>query len=195
MGRPPGANKGTQRMEEASNEEIERALEGAPAAASGRIQITKVRYSHDAMIDMIIANPAVSQNELGAVFGYSASWISTVMGTDMFQARLAQRRAETVDPVIIASLEERVRGLVSRSIEVLEEKLSKPAGAVPDTLALRAFELGAKAMGLGGNAPPRAPDLPLDHLQNLAKRLEALGVRQPSQGVLDVQARQIPSAA
>ncbi len=145
--------------------------------AGGKRNLTKIRYSHDAMIDLIISNPWMHQNELAAYFGYSASWISVVMNTDMFKARLAERRDEVIDPTVKATLEERFKSVIARSLQVLQEKLSKDASAVPDNLALRAAELGAKALGMGGNAPPAPPALPVDHLSNLADRLLALQSR------------------
>jgi hypothetical protein len=63
--------------------------------------------------------------------------------------------------------------VVTRSLEVLAEKLSKPAAAVPDNLALRAMEMGSKALGLGGNAAP-VNVVPLNHLETLAQRLVLL---------------------
>ena len=38
-------------------------------SAAGAIQ--RVSYTHDALIDMIIANPEVSQGELSKAFGYT----------------------------------------------------------------------------------------------------------------------------
>ena len=150
---------------------------------SGRA-IQKVRYSHDAMIDMIVANPWVHQNKLAEVFGYTPAWVSLVMSSDAFRERLAARRAELVDPTIAASIEERFRSMVTRSLEVLQEKLSAPACVVPDQLALRAVELGAKALGLGGNAPPPPVQVPADHLDRLAHRLVALQQRNVPSGVV-----------
>lgn len=158
-------------------EEQRRAADVAAALDrfEGRTQIRKrISYTHDAMIDILIREPFISQNELAEVFGYSPAWISIVLNSDMFQARLAARKEEVVNPVLRASLEERLRGIVVRSMEVLQDKLSKDAGQVPDNLALRALELGAKAMGLGGNAPPAPPSVPTDHLANMAERLVAL---------------------
>lgn len=138
-------------------------------------KLAKVRYTHDAMIDLIIQNPWISQNEIAATFGYTPGWISNVFASDAFQARLALRRDEIVDPAIKATVEERFRALVLRSLEVLQEKLNKPQ--VSDQVALRAAELGAKALGIGGNAAPPAP--PSDRLEKLAERLLVLqgGVR------------------
>ena len=60
----------------------------------------KIRYSHDGMIDMIVAEPWISQNELALRFGYTASWVSTIMTSDAFKAKLELRKDEIVDPVL-----------------------------------------------------------------------------------------------
>lgn len=133
--------------------------------------IAKVSYSHDAMIDMLIANPRISQGELANYFGYTQPWISLVMSSDAFKARLAARREELIDPAIRLSIEERFHAVVTRSQEVLLAKLSQPANQVSDNLALRAMELGAKALGLG-TGQQAAPSVPAaDHLASLAHRL------------------------
>ncbi|MDE2097557.1 MAG: hypothetical protein KGL39_09950 [Patescibacteria group bacterium] len=134
----------------------------------------KVRYTHDAMIDLIIQNPGISQGHLAIVFGYTQSWVSIILASDAFQARLAARRDELVDPAIRASVEERFRAVVFQSLQILSEKLAQPALQVPDNLVLRAAELGAKALGVGGNAPPPAAPPAPDHLEALSKRLVSL---------------------
>ena len=134
----------------------------------------RVRYTHDAMIDMIIAEPHVSQNTLAARFGYTPAWVSTIMSSDAFKARLANRREELVDPAILLTIEERFKAVTERSLVVLAEKLSQPAASIPDNLALRAAELGAKALGIGGNAPQASQTPSADHLVGLAERLIGL---------------------
>ena len=76
-------------------------------ATPARPTIARVRYTHEACVDMILANPAVSQNDLAAHFGYSAGWMSIVVNSNAFQEKLAERKGELIDPVIKASLEER----------------------------------------------------------------------------------------
>jgi len=126
------------------------------------------------MVDIIVQNPWITQNDIAAHFGYTPAWVSTIITSDAFQAKLAARREEVIDPVMKATLEERFRGLVHRSMEVLMQKLSKPVEAIPDNVALRALELGARGIELGGfgrpqMAPPPAP--PEGRLEELAKRL------------------------
>ena len=113
-------------------------------SAAGAIQ--RVKYTHDALIDMIIANPAVSQGELAKAFGYTQGWLSRVMNSDAFQARLAARKMEVVDPQLVLSIDEKLRALASKSLDVVLDKLSVTQN--PDT-ALKALEVTSKALGYG----------------------------------------------
>ena len=114
--------------------------------ASAANAIARVKYSHDAMIDLLIANPAISQNEIAATFGYTVPWVSRIMNSDAFQARLALRKEELLDPVIVASIEEKFRALASKSHDVVLDKLSVSNSA---ELGLKALEISAKALGYG----------------------------------------------
>lgn len=144
----------------------------APWSAANRNG--KLNYSHKAMIDAVIEYPGISHEQIGGLFGYSAGWVAHVLASDAFQAALAARREEIIDPALRATVEERTKALVIQSLAVLQRKLEQPQ--VSDTVALRAYELGAKAMGLGGNAQ-QAP-VPVD-LDKLAERLIALNPNRP----------------
>lgn len=85
--------------------------------------LKKTRYTHDAMIDQIISNPGVSEIELGELFGYSKQWVSRLMCSDAFQARLALRKEEIVDPKLTASVEERIRGAAMTSLKIIQDNL------------------------------------------------------------------------
>jgi len=139
-----------------------------PAAA----RTVKVRYSHADMVDFIIANPGVSQASLALRYGYTQGWVSQILASDALQELIAARRKELVDPVIAASLEERFRGLALRSIEVLMSKLEQPV--IEASVAVRCAELGAKALGLGGHAPPKPAEPSEGTLDRLAQRLTQL---------------------
>lgn len=132
--------------------------------------IRKISYTHDAMIDLIIANPAISNNGLALHFGYSASWISTVRASDSFKARLAERRAEIIDPQLISSVELQFKGMLARSMEVMAEKLSADADKISDQTALRAMELSSRALGYGAANPPQ-----VNVQVNVDTHLEKLG--------------------
>lgn len=119
----------------------------APAPAGA---IAKMRYSHKAMVDMIVANPWISQGELARNFGYTEGWVSQVIASDAFQAYLAERKNELIDPHIRATVEERFKGLVARSIEVLMRKLDD--SKVSDETALKALEIASRAAGYGNKS-------------------------------------------
>jgi hypothetical protein len=130
----------------------------------------KVRYTHDAMINCIIANPAVSQNDLAKYFGYSAPWISQIIASDAFQARLSQRTEELVDPTILLSVKEQFNALVLTSLAILREKLKAPNP--PDNLVLRSLEVGSRALGYGARdiGTPITNNVNI-HLDELGKNL------------------------
>lgn len=160
--------------------------------------IAKVAYNHAAMIDLILANPGISQNQLAAHFGLTPSWVSQVMVSDAFQSAMAKRREEVVDPLLIATVEENFKALVARSLDVLQQKLNRPALEVPDNLALRALEIGSRAAGYGVKDAGAAPigGTPAEvhiHLEQLGGGLIALlqrKKREASAEVIDVAAEQ-----
>jgi len=123
------------------------------AEAKGYDQETKrlvrTHYTHDAMIDVIIAEPAITQRELAAKFERSENWISRIMGSDAFQGALAKRREELTDPFLVATIEERFRGLAMQSLDVIAENLEKTRSA---DVAMKALDISSKALGFGARA-------------------------------------------
>lgn len=118
-------------------------LQGTESAAGA---IKRVHYTHDAMIDMLIANPGISQNAIAKHFGYQAAWVSRILNSDAFNLRLAERKKDLVDPTIMLTVDEKLKALASRSLDVLQEKLE----TAPTTdLALEAAKLSTKALGFG----------------------------------------------
>ena len=138
--------------------------------------IAKVKYTHDAMIDLIIADPCITQNQLAAAFNYTAGWVSQIIASDAFQARLAERTGDLVDPQIRFTVEERFKGIVLRSLEILREKLDKPTHQIPDNLVLRSVELSSRALGYGAKMDPPAvsPVTMHVHLEQLGENLTSL---------------------
>lgn len=162
------------------------AIDRASMPAMPSVRPPKVRYTHEAMADLILENPWISQNQLAAHFGYSAAWVSTILTSDGFQSFLHARKAELVDPELRLTLEERFRALTTQSLRVLQEKLSGPASGVSDQLALRAAELGAKSLGIGAHAPPAPAPSALEYLPQVAERLLRLQGRAPAQHVQEI---------
>lgn len=123
-------------------------LPAAPPDPFGNA-IDKVGYTHDKMVDLIVANPHVKQADLAKYFGYTQAWVSRVIRSDAFRERVAARRDELVDPLILQSLEQRFQALVDQSLEILQEQLQAKPNA---DLALRAADLGSRALGYGARS-------------------------------------------
>lgn len=171
--------------------ELEGSAPGRDTTAPSMGRLKRLSYTHDALIDLIIREPELDQNRLAARFGYTPGWISNILASDAFKAAMALRREEVVDPVLKATIKERMEALAHQSLTILMEKLS--SGTVSDNLALRAAELGAKALGTGGFAPPPAPQE--DRLAKLAERLVALhsGIKGRIVDGQVIQATQLPA--
>jgi hypothetical protein len=124
----------------------------APLAGSKHgYDLKKLRYTHDAMIDVLIERPEIKQYELAEMFGVTKEWISMLMCSDAFQARLAARKADVIDPIVAASFKQRMEVLARRSVEVLMEKMEDSAECAPN-VALGALGIAAKGFGFGGAA-------------------------------------------
>jgi hypothetical protein len=106
----------------------------------------KLKYTHEAMIDLIIAEPTVTNKELATIFDYSEEWISHIRCADSFQSRLAERKALLVDPAIKRSIEDRLAGVTVKAIDRIQEVLDGPDASA--SFALDA--LGIAATGLKG---------------------------------------------
>jgi hypothetical protein len=109
-------------------------------------EVKKIKYTHEALADMLLTCPNMTQKELAIVFNKSPVWVGYVINSDAFQYYLAKRREEIVDPGLILTIEDRLKGLVVASTDLLMEKLESAPSA---DLGLRCLELGAKALGYG----------------------------------------------
>jgi hypothetical protein len=112
---------------------------------SKRKQLVKLTYTHEAMIDLILQDPTVTQSELAAVFNLTPGWIQVVLNSDSFQARLAQRKAALVDPQITRTLNERLKTVAIQSMDIISEKLADERSAA---YAIDALGLASSALTL-----------------------------------------------
>lgn len=169
-------------------------LQGTESAA---LEIGRVKYTHDAMIDLIIAKPGITQNALAKEFGYTAPWVSRIINSDAFQARLAVRKCDIIDPSLVLSIDERLKAVASTSLDIVLEKLEQTRN--PD-LAIKAMDISAKALGYGARAQNVAvqqnfvvamPPKESDGGSWLARHSPDLARLQPQQQVEDIQPKEI----
>lgn len=109
-------------------------------------KLVKVSYTHDAMIDLIIQEPTVRVGELAELFNYSPAWVSRILASDSFQARLAQRKSDLIDPLVAQSLNERMKGVAIHAVTIIGEKLEAEESA---SYAIDALGIAASALSNG----------------------------------------------
>lgn len=103
--------------------------------------LTRTGFCHDAIIDAILLNPRIKQIDLAETFGYSRGWISRMLASDSFQARMAQRRNELVKPRLQAALNERIQSTLIRASDTLLKRMDAKDNA---DVALEALGLVTK---------------------------------------------------
>lgn len=173
--------------------------EAVPAVApttSAPSPIQKLRYSHEAMVDVVLMQPWISQNELGKIFDRTPGWISRILSSDLFQAALAKRREDIVDPQMRSAVEELQRSLYYRSLDILTQKLDADASQVPDNLALRVAQVMGANMGLSGAKVLSVQETHV-HFEQLGKNLVGLlrKGRAEAEEYIDGQATEVRSSS
>jgi hypothetical protein len=116
------------------------------SSGGGDRALVRPKYTHEAMIDVLIARPMVSQREIARHFGYTESWVSQVMASDSFKKLFAEKRSALVDPMIAQNLEMLFEGVGRMSLSVISEKLETTRDS---ELALKALEITRKGLGMG----------------------------------------------
>jgi len=109
--------------------------------------VKKASYTHQALVDMLLANPAATQGEIARHFQYTESWVSQLLSSDAVKEYLIERKVELLDPILKASMENRLDALAKRSMDVLQKKLDLPEAS--GELALKALEISTRARGYG----------------------------------------------
>jgi len=93
-------------------------------------QIKNVGIQHDAIMDFLIANPTMKKSEVAMHLGVSAPWLSVIIHSDVFQAKLREKSEETFNAVVIP-LRDQLLGVARVGVEKLGEALEN-ASAISD---------------------------------------------------------------
>lgn len=86
-----------------------------------KYELLDLSNTHNAIADWLIANPGKGQlGKCAAVFGYTQSWLSTLIHQDAFQALLKHKQGKAFEEVVIP-LHEKMSGVAHRGVEKLGE--------------------------------------------------------------------------
>lgn len=111
----------------------------------GNQRVVKVSHIHECIINEMLLEPRITQVQLCEMFGYSPGWMTRLINSDSFQARLAERRQELIDPAIKARLNDRLKSVVMQSAEQIQRKLDAGDNA---QLALDSLGVFTEALGI-----------------------------------------------
>ena len=87
-------------------------------------EIARLSPSHEMVMNWIICNPDRNLRECADHFGYTQSWLSCIIHSDIFQHELA-RRQETVRAAITQSIPEKLRRAGDIAVEKLTSQLEQ----------------------------------------------------------------------
>lgn len=111
-------------------------------------QIDKLRIRHESILNWLLANPDKTQGECAEVFGVTEPWLSVIVNSDVFQARLRERQGElatNMDGIIKAKM----LGVVDRGLGRLEKMVETS----PDpTFVLQTSDKLLQRLGYGSKA-------------------------------------------
>lgn len=116
-------------------------------------QIRRLSHQHEAILDWLLARPEADFGECAAAFGFSRSWLSIIVRSDLFQAELRRRRTE-MEALQAAQNTAKLTRLLDKSIGATERLLESPM--VDGKTAVSATELALRALGMIDNKAPQA---------------------------------------
>lgn len=129
--------------------------------------LANIRYPHEEIIDQILVNPMITQRELARRVGRSEYWMSCIVNSDAFKQRLSERKEELVDPLITASIEQRLTAVAEMALDRLMDEIERPGPKkIQDLVA--AGKLGVGDRNLVNSKPAVQNNLYVVHLPSPA---------------------------
>ena len=117
-------------------------------------QLQDLSYRHEAILDWLVLNPDKSQGDCARALGYTEAWLSQVINSNLFQARLGMLLQEKREHGIFTTTE-KLAGLADLAIERTLKYVEVSADPV---FVLSAAEVALKRLGYGAaKTPPPVP--------------------------------------
>ena len=119
-------------------------------------QIAKISDLHEGILNYIVTNPKASRMEVCEEFGVTRSWVSIIIHSDVFQAKLRDRQNEVFTEAIVAPIQDKLLGAAHMATERLmdllpyESEVKNVAGALDTTLKNLGY--GQRAAGVNVTA-------------------------------------------
>jgi hypothetical protein len=141
-------------------------------------QLKRLTPRHDAILAFVMANPRIKRGEVASYFGVTEAWLSTIINSDIFQARLAERTDQVFCETLVP-LKDKVEAIAHTALDNLAKVLEH------DQTAKTNFATAEMALKMAGfNTKHTAPSGVVNNTQNnyivsgerLAAARERMGV-------------------
>ena len=132
------------------------------AAEGARPGVKRLSHTHEDIARWLLANPTRPLKECAVYFGYTQAWLSCIIHSDAFQARL-RKLQDGADAVTLLDVPARLRGVASSALEGLGVQVdhalkeTEGNGIVHRQFLLDTAEITLKALGFGGPKTAPAP--------------------------------------
>ena len=115
-------------------------------------QIATMTPRHENIIAYLIANPTMKKGEVARTFGVTPAWLSTIIHSDIFQAKLRERQDEFFSAATVP-IRDKLEALASMSLDRMLETVETER----DPTTIR--EMAKLALDRIGHGPqsPNAP--------------------------------------
>lgn len=118
----------------------DRARSQSPAP---RFELKNISHVHEAVLNWMIANPSRKLSECAAAFGYTQSWLSTMIHSNLFQVALKAKQ-EQVFSGLAGTINEKLMAGADIGVTKLVEKLetSEDPKFIKETTTMMLEKLG-----------------------------------------------------
>jgi hypothetical protein len=91
-------------------------------------QLVRLSHTHEMLMNWLVLNPEKSLRECADHFGYTQSWLSSVIHSDLFQASLKEKQL-AVQARVASSIPEKLRRSADIALDKLATKLEEAEDA------------------------------------------------------------------
>lgn len=117
-------------------------------------QLRKLSWWHESIIDWMLLNPQGRLADAARHFDVTQSWLSIIVNSDLFKARLSIRRAEMAGEVGTTVID-RLSGIAGQALESIAEKIEREKSKLPLGELRETATMALDALGYGAKSAPR----------------------------------------
>lgn len=124
-----------------------------PQRQSTTHTIRKLSWWHESIIDWMLLHPEGRLGDCAREFDCTQTWLSVIVNSDLFRARLAMRRAELAGE-IGATVIDRLSGIAGQALESIAEKIERERTKLPMGELRETATMALNALGYGARSSP-----------------------------------------